>query len=86
MAGWHAAISLGAVLCYVCDMTKKSATQTTSNLADDLALSNEARARLLASLEQAQQRIDAGQGIDFDPATFQQHLMDVYRSAKRKRR
>jgi len=46
-------------------------------------LSDKERAELRASLEQAEGRIKAGQGIDYDPKTFKQGLVDIYRGVKR---
>jgi hypothetical protein len=46
-------------------------------------LSDKERADLRASLEQAEGRIEAGQGIDYDPGTFRRRLLDIYRSVKR---
>jgi len=42
-------------------------------------LSDKERADLRASLERAQGRIEAGQGIDYDPKTFKRRLLDIYR-------
>jgi hypothetical protein len=46
-------------------------------------LSDKERAELRASLEEAEERIAAGQGVDYDPKTFKKRLMDIYRSRKR---
>ena len=46
-------------------------------------LSEEERAELVASLKEAEARINAGQATDYDPLTFKQRLIDIYRSAKR---
>ena len=46
-------------------------------------LSEGERAQLRASLEQAESRIKAGQGIDYDAKTFKKRLTDIYRGAKR---
>src|SRR5436853_6978651 len=42
-------------------------------------LSAKEPAELRASLEQAERRIKAGQGIDYDSKTFKQRLMGIYR-------
>ena len=47
-------------------------------------LSDSERAQLRASLEEARQR--SGQSVDYDPNTFKQRLIDIYRAAKRERR
>jgi hypothetical protein len=46
-------------------------------------LSDKERAELRTSLEQAERRIKAGQGIDYGPKTFKQRLIDIYRGVKR---
>jgi hypothetical protein len=46
-------------------------------------LSDEERAELVATLKEAEARIDAGQAIDYDPKTFKKRLIEIYRSAKR---
>jgi len=46
-------------------------------------LSTRERAALLASLKKAESRIKAGRGIDYDPRTFKDRLVDIYRGGKR---
>ena len=46
-------------------------------------LSAKERAELRTALEQAEQRIKAGQGIDYDPKSFKQRLVNIYRGVKR---
>ena len=46
-------------------------------------LSDKERADLRASLEEAEGRIEAGQGIDYDRKTFRRRLLDIYRDVKR---
>jgi len=46
-------------------------------------LSDKERAELGASLKEAEARIEAGQGADYDPKTFKRRLLDVYRGVKR---
>jgi hypothetical protein len=46
-------------------------------------LSDKERAELRTSLEEAEGRIKAGQGVDYDPETFKKRLTDIYRSGKR---
>jgi hypothetical protein len=45
-------------------------------------LSEKERAELRASLEEAQGRIEAGQGIDYDPKSFKRRLIDIYRGVR----
>ena len=46
-------------------------------------LSETERADLVASLKEAEARIQAGEGIDYDPKNFKKCLVDIYRGAKR---
>jgi len=39
--------------------------------------------KLVAALEQAQGRVQAGKAIDYDPKTFKWGLVSIYRGAKR---
>jgi hypothetical protein len=46
-------------------------------------LSAQERAELLDSLKKAQARVRAGKGLDYDPDTFKDRLIDIYRRGKR---
>ena len=46
-------------------------------------LSPEERAALIASLEEAETRVKAGQGIEYDPAALKDRLLNIHRKAKR---
>lgn len=46
-------------------------------------LSEEERAKLTASLKDAESRIKAGEGIDYDPKKFRDRLIGIYRGGKR---
>jgi hypothetical protein len=46
-------------------------------------LSEQERAHLRTWLEEAEGRIKAGQGVDYDPKTFKKRLTDIYRGNKR---
>jgi hypothetical protein len=46
-------------------------------------LSEQERAELTASLRAAEARIKAGQAIDYDPKTFKDRLISLYRGSKR---
>jgi hypothetical protein len=46
-------------------------------------LSDKERADLRASLDEAQGRIEAGKGVDYDPKSFKRRLLDIYRGVKR---
>jgi hypothetical protein len=46
-------------------------------------LSDKERAELTTSLKEAEARIKAGKGIDYDPKTFKDRLIRIYRGGKR---
>ena len=46
-------------------------------------LSAQERAKLLDSLEKAQTRVRAGKGVDYNPDTFKDKLIGIYRKSKR---
>jgi hypothetical protein len=46
-------------------------------------LSDSERAELSTSLKEAEQRIKAGKGIDFEPTKFRRRLLGIYRDRKR---
>jgi hypothetical protein len=46
-------------------------------------LSARERAELLASLEAAEARVKAGKAVDYDPKTFKDRLIGIYRARKR---
>jgi hypothetical protein len=46
-------------------------------------LEDDERAELLASLKEAEADIKAGKGIDYDPKTFRERLLRIYRANKR---
>jgi hypothetical protein len=46
-------------------------------------LSPEERAALIASLEEAEARIKAGEGIEYEPAALKDRLLKIYRKGKR---
>ena len=46
-------------------------------------LSETERAELLASLKEAEKRVAAGEAVEFDPKTFKDRLLGIYRAAKR---
>ena len=84
-----ASVSPDGSPCYDCDMIDKSATSAknrSTSMEEHPVLSDKERAQLRASLEEAEQRIKSGQGVDYDPKTFKKRLTDIYRGAKRERR
>jgi len=46
-------------------------------------LSGRESGKLRAALEQAEERIKADQGVDYDPRTFKQRLVDICRGVTR---
>jgi hypothetical protein len=66
---------------------EKNSRQTTmvpvTTMEEVPVLSDEEKASLLASLKDAEARIKAGQGVDYDPKTFKERLLKLYRSAKK---
>ena len=46
-------------------------------------LSDRERAELTTSLKEAEARVKAGKAVDYDPKTFRNRLVGIYRSAKR---
>jgi hypothetical protein len=46
-------------------------------------LSEQERTELITSLKEAEARIKAGKGIDYDPKTFKDRLVRIYRGGKR---
>jgi hypothetical protein len=67
--------------------TKKRRRRTTmapvTTMEEIPVLTDEERSRLTASLKDAQARIAAGKGIDYDPKTFKDRLVGLYRGGKR---
>jgi hypothetical protein len=73
-------------------MTKKYATKpkrrrTTmvpvTTMEELPVLSDTERTELLAALKKAEARVKAGKAIDYDPKTFKDRLVGIYRGAKR---
>ena len=46
-------------------------------------LSERERAELTAALEEAEARIKAGKAVDYEPKTFRDQLIGIYRRGKR---
>jgi hypothetical protein len=81
-----------ATMCYIVCMTTKTDTKhgrrrTTSipvtTMEEIPVLSEKERADLQQSLKDAEARIKAGQGVDYDHKTFKARLVDIYRGSKR---
>jgi hypothetical protein len=67
--------------------TRKKRRRTTlvpvTTMEEIPVLSERERAELTAALKSAQARIEAGEGIDCDPARLEQRLIGIYRKGKR---
>ena len=79
-------------MCYDGDVNSKIATKgknrrTTmvpvTTMEEIPVLSEEERVELLRSLKEAEARAAAGQATDYDPATFKDRLIGIYRGGKR---
>ena len=66
--------------------TKPKRRRTTmvpvTTMEDIPVLTDQERAALLASLKQAKARMKAGEGVDYDPKTFKNRLMRIYRGKR----
>jgi hypothetical protein len=78
-------------LCYNADMTNKTAItdkrrRTTmvpvTTMEEIPVLSEQERTELLTSLEGAEARAAAGEATDYDPHTFKDRLIGIYRGGK----
>jgi hypothetical protein len=82
-------VALSRSLCYMMDMGTKSTTKsrrTTSipvTTMEEISVpSPKERERLLRSLREAEGRVKAGKGVDYDPKAFKQRLMRIYRGGR----
>jgi hypothetical protein len=65
------------------DKRRRTTQVPVTTMEDVPVLSAKERAELLTSLEQAQARAKAGKAVDYDPNTFKDRLVDIYRGVKR---
>ena len=79
-------------MCYSVAMPSKIATKgkrrrTTmvpvTTMEEIPVLSDKERAELTISLKEAEARVKAGKAIDYDPKTFKDRLVGIYRGGKR---
>src|SRR5271169_734383 len=87
----HSPVAPRALLCYIAPMTDKTATKSAKDkrrrttqvpvttVEDVPVLSEHERAELLMSLEQAQARVKGGKAVDYDPRSFKDRLVRIYR-------
>jgi hypothetical protein len=78
--GYHAAMSTRTA-----DGRKRRGTTTVpvTTMEEVPVLSEEERAELLKSLKEAEERIEAGEAIDYDSDQFKKRLRGIYRAGKR---
>ena len=77
-------------MCYMIGMTvdtagkrRRTTTVPVTTMEEIPVLSDRERADLLKSLKAAQARIKAGKGVDYDPKTFKERLLRIYRDSQR---
>ena len=63
---------------------RRTTTVPVTTMEEIPVLSDLERAELIASLKEAEARMGAGEGIDFDPKTFKSRLVRIYRGARRR--
>ncbi len=61
---------------------RRTAMMPVTTLEEVPLLDDEERAEMLASLKEAEARIAAGEGVEYDPATFKDHLIAIYKVPK----
>lgn len=88
---WKTACRFSLLMCYSVDMASKTATsdkrrRTTmvpvTTMEEIPVLSDKERAELTTSLKEAEVHVKAGKAIDYDPKTFKDRLIGIYRGAK----
>jgi hypothetical protein len=62
---------------------RRTTTVPVTTMEEIPVLSSKERERLLQSLKQAEARIKAGKGIDYDSKTFKDRLLRIYRTGRR---
>jgi hypothetical protein len=80
-----------ARMCYIVAMTKVTAkepvrrttTVPVTTMEEIPVLDERERAELIRGLQEAEARVAAGEAVDYDAKAFKQHLLDIYRAAKR---
>jgi len=65
------------------DKRRRTTTMPITTMEEVPVLSQQESAELRTSLEEAEARMKAGQGIDYDPKAFKKRLADIYRGSKR---
>jgi hypothetical protein len=85
-------LSNPSLLCYIVCMASKTATRNkrrrttvvpVTTMEEIPVLSGKERAQLTTSLREGEARVRAGKAIDYDPKTFKDRLVAIYRGGKR---
>ena len=62
---------------------RRTTTVPVTTMEEIPVLSDQERAELTTSLQDAEARVKGGKAIDYDPKTFKNRLIGIYRGAKR---
>jgi uncharacterized protein (DUF58 family) len=70
----------------VSDKRTRSTLIPVTTMEEVPVLTEQERAEMLAALKEAETRIDAGAYVVYDPATYKDRLMAIYREARAARK
>jgi hypothetical protein len=86
----HHLLSNATFICYGAQMANQSKAmgrRTTlvpvTTMEEIPVLSDRERAELTTALEEAEARVEAGDAVDYEPKTFKDRLIGIYRRSKR---
>ena len=65
------------------EKARRTTTVPVTTMEEIPVLDERERAVLIRALQEADVRVSAGEAIDYDPKTFRQRLIDIYRASKR---
>jgi hypothetical protein len=65
------------------DIRQRTTSVPVTTMEEIPVLTDRERADLLASLKQAEARVQAGEAIDYDSRTFKERLLSIFRGVKR---
>jgi hypothetical protein len=65
------------------EKTRRTTTVPVTTMEEIPVLDERERAELIRELQEAEARAAAGEAVDYDPKTFKQRLIDIYRAPKR---
>lgn len=63
------------------DKRRRTTSVPVTTMEEIPVLSEAERADLLAALKEAEARVKSGKAVDYDPKTFKQRLLNIYRGA-----